>query len=253
MAFIEAIDISKRFNGKPGRETQAVLDLNLTVREKEFISIVGPSGCGKSTFLLMLSGLEKPTSGHITLDGVFVEGPDPQQAVVFQDYVLFPWKTVKGNITFGPKLRGVDHKVSEKISYRYIDLMGLTGFEDRYPHELSGGMQQRVAIARALANDPKVLLMDEPFGSLDALTREVMQMELLKIWRADRCTVLFVTHSINEAVFLSDRVVVMTKRPGRIKTVVDINLDRPRTQDMQLSDQFKNYEMTLKRMVWEEV
>jgi NitT/TauT family transport system ATP-binding protein len=184
---------------------------------------------------------------------VFVEGPDPQQAVVFQDYLLFPWKTVRGNITFGPKLRGVDRKASEKISCRYIDLMGLTGFEDRYPHELSGGMQQRVAIARALANDPKVLLMDEPFGSLDALTREVMQVELLKIWRADRCTVLFVTHSINEAVFLSDRVVVMTKRPGRIKTVVDINLDRPRTQDMQLSDRFRNYEMTLKRMVWEEV
>lgn len=254
MHFINAHNINKTFNGKNnGKRTLAIADFTLYVSEKEFITIIGPSGCGKSTFLLMVAGLENATSGELTIDGQSINGPDHQLAIVFQEYLLFPWKTVKGNIEFGPMLNKVKKEEYEQTSRDLIKLVGLESFENCLPHELSGGMKQRVAIARALANKPKVLLMDEPFGSLDALTRENMQMELQKIWQKARCTVLFVTHSITEAIFLSDRVVVMGKRPGYVKKIVPIELERPRTRDIYNSELFREYEKALTETVWEEV
>jgi NitT/TauT family transport system ATP-binding protein len=253
MGFIEALKVSKTFNGKGAAPTRAVDQLDLSIARNEFVALVGPSGCGKSTLLMMLAGLEAPTTGSFVLDGQTVRGPNPHQAIVFQDYLLFPWKSVAGNIAFGPQVRGAGAGETAAVTRRLVSLVGLEGFEDRYPHELSGGMQQRVAIARALANAPKVLLMDEPFGSLDALTREGLQMELLNIWHQARCTVLFVTHSIGEAIFLADRVLVMSRRPGRIKADLPIHLPRPRHQAMTASSIFKTYELRVKRIVWEEL
>lgn len=254
MSFIDAAQVSKTFNGKKnGSATLAVSDITLNVREKEFIAIIGPSGCGKSTFLLMVAGLESVSSGSLTIEGKPVTGPDYQRAIVFQEFLLFPWKTVKANIEFGPMLNKMKKSDYETVSQDLIKLVGLEGFENRYPHELSGGMKQRVAIARALANHPKVLLMDEPFGALDALTRESMQMELQKIWEKADCTVLFVTHSITEAIFLADRVVIMSKRPGFVKKCVPIKLERPRTRQMYTSKAFREYEAMLKESIWEEV
>jgi NitT/TauT family transport system ATP-binding protein len=254
MYFIEAHNIVKTFNGKKnGKKTRAIAQLSLQVRKNEFVTIIGPSGCGKSTFLLMVAGLEFPSSGELTLGGQSINGPDQQRAIVFQEYLLFPWKTVRGNIEFGPLLNKVPKKEYKKTSRKLIQMVGLEGFENCYPYELSGGMKQRVAIARALANQPKVLLMDEPFGSLDALTRESLQQELQTIWLNARCTVLFVTHSISEAVFLADRVVVMGKRPGRVKKTVFINLERPRTREMYANEQFRHYETILKETIWEEM
>jgi NitT/TauT family transport system ATP-binding protein len=253
MGYIEALKLSKTFGGNGTPPTRAVAPLDLEIGKNEFVALVGPSGCGKSTLLMMLAGLETPTTGHLVLDGETIRGPHPQQAIVFQDYLLFPWKTVADNIAFGPRMRGVGAGESAAVTRRFIELVGLTGFERRYPHELSGGMQQRVAIARALANEPKVLLMDEPFGSLDALTREGLQMELLGIWRRARCTVVFVTHSIAEAIFLADRVVVMSRRPGRIKADLPITLPRPRRQSITTGMAFKAYEERLKQIVWEEL
>lgn len=254
MSYISARHIAKIFNGnKNGNRTQAIADFSLDVRKNEFIAIIGPSGCGKSTFLLMVAGLETATSGELTIDGRTVNGPHHQRAIVFQEYLLFPWKTVKSNIEFGPELKKVPKKEYASNCRDLIRLVGLVGFENRYPHELSGGMKQRVAIARALANKPNVLLMDEPFGSLDALTRESLQLELQRIWLQTRCTVMFVTHSISEAIFLADRVVVMSRRPGFVKKTVSIELDRPRNREMFTSDQFRDYERTLKETIWEEI
>jgi NitT/TauT family transport system ATP-binding protein len=253
MGFIEARKLTKTFNGKGNAPTRALAKLDLSITRDEFVALVGPSGCGKSTLLMMLAGLEAPSAGSLALDGQPVRGPHPQQAIVFQDYLLFPWKTVAANIAFGPQVRGVKAPETAAITRRLISMVGLKGFEDRYPHELSGGMQQRVAIARALANGPKVLLMDEPFGSLDALTRESLQMELLHIWQQARCTVLFVTHSIAEAIFLADRVLVMSRRPGRIKADLNIDLPRPRRQAITTGAAFRSYERRLKEIVWEEL
>lgn len=251
---ITACNIKKVFNGRKDRkETVAISDLSLGIQRNEFVAIVGPSGCGKSTFLLMVAGLEKPTSGTLTLEGSPIEGPGMQRSIVFQEYLLFPWRTVEGNIQFGPQMRSVPRNDCRASSSDLIELMGLKGFEHCYPHELSGGMRQRVAIARALANKPEVLLMDEPFGALDALTRESLQLELQKIWLKTQCTVLFVTHSISEAVFLADRVVVMSRRPGIIKDEIKIDLERPRTRDMYTTQQFRDYEAYLKETVWAEV
>jgi NitT/TauT family transport system ATP-binding protein len=254
MDYISARGIAKAFNGrKNGKDTLAIGNFSLHVRENEFVAIIGPSGCGKSTFLLMVAGLENATAGELAINGKSINGPDNSRAIVFQEYLLFPWKTVKGNIEFGPALKRMPKRDYEQTSGDLIKLVGLQGFENCYPHELSGGMQQRVAIARALANKPKVLLMDEPFGSLDALTRESLQLELQDICTQARCTVLFVTHSITEAIFLADRVVVMSKRPGTVKRSVRIDLERPRTRDMHASDKFRVYEKTLKDTIWEEM
>ena len=207
---------------RDGREFPALEDVSFEVRAKEFVAVVGPSGCGKTTCLRMAAGLEFPTSGSVTVGGKPVAGPGPDRSVVFQQFALFPWKTVAENIDFG--LRAVKIAVEERRERirRYIELMGLQGYESAFPHQLSGGMQQRVAIARSYVLDPDVLLMDEPFGALDAQTRVVMQEELVKLARLSPRTVLFITHAVEEAVYLADRVVVMTRRPGRIGEIIDV-------------------------------
>jgi NitT/TauT family transport system ATP-binding protein len=208
--------------GRPARHFTALDDIMLDVRPGEFLALVGPSGCGKSTLLDLLGGLTTPTSGHILLDGRPIDGPARDRGIVFQQYALFPWRSAAQNVEFGLDIAGLKAKQRREIALHYLDLVGLSGFADRYPHELSGGMKQRVAIARSLAYDPEVLLMDEPFAALDAQTRETLQGELLRIWRATGKTILFITHGIDEAVVLGQRVAVMTSRPGRIKHVVDI-------------------------------
>lgn len=205
-----------------GQDFVALQDIHLHVQDREFVAIVGPSGCGKTTCLRMAAGLEHPTRGRVTVAGVEVRGPGPDRAVVFQQFALFPWKTVWANIEFG--LRSLDLPAAERTSRieHYIELMGLKGYEQAFPHQLSGGMQQRVAIARAYVLNPKVLLMDEPFGALDAQTRVVMQEELVRLARQHPRTVLFITHSVEEAVYLADRIVVMSRRPGTIREVIDV-------------------------------
>jgi NitT/TauT family transport system ATP-binding protein len=206
----------------PARHFTALEDITLDVRPGEFLALVGPSGCGKSTLLDLLGGLTAPTSGRILLDGRPIEGPARDRGIVFQQYALFPWRTAAQNVEFGLDIAGLKARQRREIARHYLDLVGLTAFADRYPHELSGGMKQRVAIARSLAYDPEVLLMDEPFAALDAQTRETLQGELLRIWRATGKTIIFITHGIDEAVVLGQRVAVMTSRPGRIKQVVEI-------------------------------
>jgi len=251
MSIIEAENVRKVFTAR--KQITALEALSIQIARNEFVSIIGPSGCGKSTFLLLLAGLEQPSGGRIHIDGKPVDGPDPKRAIVFQEYLLFPWRTVRKNVEFGPEVRNISPEKRRRISDRYIRLVGLEGFENRYPHELSGGMKQRVAIARALANEPTLLLMDEPFGALDALTREMLQLELLRIWQEAKCTVVFVTHSISEAVCLSDRVVVMSSRPGRILADMAINLPRPRNRDMMTGSDFLYYEQQLRDLVWPQI
>ncbi|WP_127532461.1 ABC transporter ATP-binding protein [Paenibacillus kobensis] len=209
----------------------AVRDINFEVRDGEFMVIVGPSGCGKSTLLDMLGGLTKPSSGEILIDGKPIEGPGLDRGIVFQQYALFPWKTAKQNIEFGLEAKGVPRKERSERASHFLELVGLAGFEQRYPHELSGGMKQRVAIARSLAYDPDVLLMDEPFAALDAQTRETLQGELLRIWEQTKKTIIFITHGIDEAVYLGQRVAVMTSRPGTIKQIIDIPIDTRSTEE----------------------
>ncbi len=207
---------------------QALQGAELQVQEGEFICLIGPSGCGKSTLLRILAGFEQPSSGYVFVGGREVTGPGPDRGMVFQDYGLFPWLTVRQNIGFGPRARGIPRAQIDETARRFIDMVGLAAFADRFPHELSGGMKQRVAIARVLANDARVVLMDEPFGALDAMTRERLQDELLEIWARTKLTVIFVTHAIEEAILLSDRVVAMAAGPGRIISDTRIDLPRPR-------------------------
>ena len=219
--------LSKRFT--IGEQTvEALRDVNLTISKGEFVCLIGASGCGKSTLLRIIAGFETATSGTVEMYGTPITAPGPERGMVFQDFALFPWLTVKENIAFGPKQRGLPQVNLDEIAARYTDMVGLTKFANYYPSQLSGGMKQRVAIARVLANDCEVLLMDEPFGALDALTREKLQQELLEIWERTKVTVIFVTHSVEEAVVLSDRVVVMTAGPGRIEHDARIQLSRPR-------------------------
>jgi NitT/TauT family transport system ATP-binding protein len=221
------------------RERVEVLkDFNLDVREGEFLSILGPSGCGKSTYLNILAGLAQKSGGTLNIDGQPLQGINRNQGVVFQGYALLPWRTVLDNIAVGLEIRGVGKVERREQAREYLDLVGLNGFASRYPHELSGGMRQRVAIARSLVYKPDVLLMDEPFAALDAQTRETLQDELLRIWSLHRKTIVFITHSLDEAIFLSDRVAVMTPRPGRIKEIIDIDLPRPRLPDVRNSHDF---------------
>jgi len=220
-------DLHKRYITNES-EVLALKNINLEIREGEFISLLGPSGCGKSTLLKIAAGLIGASSGSIEINGSTVTGPGPERAVVFQDYALFPWMTVQDNVEFGLEARRMPSAKRRQISAELLKVVGLEDFAKRYPHHLSGGMKQRVSIARALAVDPQFLLMDEPFGALDAQTRSVMQEELLRIWKVYRKTVIFVTHSIDESIYLSDRIVIMTARPGRIKAVIDVNEERPR-------------------------
>jgi NitT/TauT family transport system ATP-binding protein len=224
----------------------AVRDLSMDVEEGEFVCLLGASGCGKSTMLSLFAGFLQPSAGQVMLRGVPITGIEPRCGMVFQSYALFPWKTVRGNVEFGLKMQRRPAAERYAQAQRFIDLVKLTGFEDRYPAELSGGMQQRVTLARILAADPEVLLMDEPFAALDAMTRQIMQEELLRIHAASRKTTVFITHSIDEALILSDRIVVMSARPGRIKAVVQNPLPRPRHVEMQLTPEFT----TLKTQVW---
>ncbi len=219
-------NISHLYRPPRGREVLALDAVSLEVRQSEFIALLGPSGCGKSTLLYLIGGFLPVEKGEIRVDGKAVAGPGPDRGIVFQHFALFPWKTVRGNVLYGLERQGMAKAERGKRAMDYIELVGLHGFEDSYPSQLSGGMKQRAAIARTLAFDPKILLMDEPFGALDAQTRGLMQMELLRIWQRTPKTVIFVTHDVQEAVLLSDRVAVMSARPGRIKTIVDTKFDK---------------------------
>jgi NitT/TauT family transport system ATP-binding protein len=222
--------VSVEYERSRGKSTLVALkDFNLKVREGEFLTIVGPSGCGKSTFLNLVAGLWFPVAGEVLVDGKPVTGPADDRAVVFQEYALMPWRTVEGNVRFGLEMqRRTDSSTADKVAH-YIDLVGLTGFEDSYPRELSGGMRQRVGLARALATEPRILLMDEPFAAVDAITRELMQDELAQIVAKTGQTIIFITHSVDEAITLGDRLVVVSSRPGRIKEIIPVTIPRPRS------------------------
>ncbi|MBM3527816.1 MAG: ABC transporter ATP-binding protein [Alphaproteobacteria bacterium] len=246
-AYIQGRNVNLTFRPPNRGPVRALQGFDIDVREGEFLSIVGPSGCGKSTFLNVLLGLIKPDSGDLTLGGKPIAGPGTDRAMVFQEFGLLPWRTVQSNVELGLELKGMPAGDRRTISQRLIEMVGLRGFESHYPHELSGGMKQRVGLARALATDPDVLLMDEPFAALDAQTRDLMQVELLRIWQEAKKTVLFVTHQIEEAIYLSDRVMVMTKRPGQAKKLFPIDLPRPRDYEMRVTPEFNE----LKFAIWQ--
>jgi NitT/TauT family transport system ATP-binding protein len=246
--------LSKRYwFEREDREVLAVSDVSLAVEDGEFLAIVGPSGCGKTTLLNIVAGLLPYEEGTVSIDGKRVDGPGVDRAVVFQHSSLLPWRTIAGNIRYGMEMqRRFDEATMHQRADYFVKMVGLNGFEKHFPNELSGGMQQRVNLARALAADPKVLLMDEPFAALDAQTREFMQAELLKIWSQDRKTVLFITHQINEAVYLADRVAVMSARPGRLKGVFKIPFGRPRTLSLKRDPQFLEIEDSIWQLIEEE-
>ena len=247
MGKLEALGVEMEyFQPRTGKRIRAIDRIDLEVQEGEFVSIVGPSGCGKTTFLKIVDGLIAPTGGELRLDGRRITEPSRDRALVFQDASLFPWYTVVRNVAYGLECQGVSAKEAQRRAEPFIRMVGLSGFEHHYPYELSGGMQQRVNLARALSVDPELLLMDEPFASLDAQTREVMQAELLDIWSQSRKTVLFITHQINEAIYLSDRVVVMGARPGRIIADLPVELPRPRTLEVKHEPRF----VALEQQIW---
>ncbi len=238
--------VSRVFPGvRGGLPTHALQESHLQVADNDFICILGPSGCGKSTLLRIVAALDQPTTGRVLLDGQPVTRPGPDRGMVFQSYTLFPWLTVQQNICFGLREKGVPQPEQDRMAAHYIERVGLRGFERHYPKMLSGGMQQRTALARALANDPKILLLDEPFGALDNQTRALMQELLLGIWEADRTTVLFVTHDIDEAIFMANRVAVMSARPGRIKSDLRIDLPHPRHYTVKTTPEFSAYKARL--------
>ena len=239
-------EVSRTFAGvRGGPPTRALEPTSLAVADNDFICLLGPSGCGKSTLLRIVAGLDRPTTGRVTLDGAPVTAPGADRGMVFQSYTLFPWLTVEQNIRFGLREQGLSTAEQTRIAAHYIARVGLEGFERHYPKMLSGGMQQRTALARALANDPKILLLDEPFGALDNQTRSLMQELLLGIWESDRKTVLFVTHDIDEAIFMANRVAVMTARPGRIKRELVIDLPHQRPYTLKTSPEFSAYKAQL--------
>jgi len=241
---IELSHVSKHYGSM-----QALKDVSLTVQEGEFVVIVGASGCGKSTMLNMIAGFDRPTGGQIHVEGRENQGVNPQCGMVFQQYALFPWMTVQDNIAFGLKMKGMGRAERRRRAQEYVDMVGLRGFEQSYPKALSGGMRQRVAIARVLANNPKVMLFDEPFAALDAMTRQVLQEQLVRIYEQQRKTILFITHSIDEALLLSSRIIVMSARPGRIVQDISNDLPHPRNAGVQLSERY----LELKRDIWHAV
>ena len=241
-------NVRRVFNTRNG-EMIALNGVSLDIMENEFICVVGPSGCGKSTLLNIIAGLLEPTSGKVYCDGKEVTGTGTERGVVFQQYALFPWMTVKKNVMFGLNLKGIKGKEAEDIAMKYIKMVQLEDFVDHYPKELSGGMKQRVAIARAYAVNPSILLMDEPFGALDAQTRTQLQTELLETWEKERKTCFFITHDVDEAIILAQKVIIMSARPGRIKEIVGINIPYPRTQETKMTPEF----LELKNHIWSQV
>ena len=241
-------NVKKTYMGRTG-EVVALNGVNLDIMDNEFITVVGPSGCGKSTLLNIIAGLLEPTSGRVVCNGKEVHGIGIDRGVVFQQYALFPWLTVRKNVMFPLEMRGITGKRAEIMAQKYIDMVDLTKFADHYPKELSGGMKQRVAIARAYAANPEVLLMDEPFGALDAQTRTQLQQELLDTWEKERKTCFFITHDVDEALILGQRVVIMSARPGRIKDIVEVDIPYPRNQETKMSPRF----LELKNKIWGEV
>ena len=221
-------DISKTFTSEKGEKIESLSSISLDIENQEFVCLLGPSGCGKTTLLRIIAGLDQASTGTVELGGTLIDRPNPQLAMIFQEYSLYPWRTVVANIGFGLEIRKIPAEERHSIVKKYVEIVGLEGFENSYPYELSGGMRQRAAVARALAVDPSILLMDEPFGALDAQTRNLLQHELLNIWEKTRKTILFVTHSVDEAVFMADRIVVLTPRPGRICEVIPVQTTRPR-------------------------
>ncbi len=243
-------DVTRTFPGvNGGPPTQALLPTSLAVADNDFITILGPSGCGKSTLLRIVAGLDRPTTGRVLLDGQPVTGPGAERGMVFQSYTLFPWLTVRQNVCFGLRERGLGTRQQDEVAAHWLAKVGLAGFAQHYPKMLSGGMQQRTAIARALANDPKILLLDEPFGALDNQTRGLMQELLLSIWESERKTVLFVTHDIEESIFMASRVVVMSARPGRFKAEIAVPIPHPRHYTVKTTPEFS----ALKAQLTEEI
>lgn len=252
MATLTLSHVSMRFRSRRGHDILAVDDVSFAVQDREIVVLVGTSGCGKSTILRLAAGLLTPTSGELRLDGRVVSSPGADRGMVFQSYTLFPWLTVRRNVEFGLTIKGLPPEERARISQHYVKLVGLNGFETVYPKELSGGMMQRVAIARALANDPEILLMDEPFGALDAQTRTIMQELLLRVWEESHKTILFVTHDIEEATFLGDRLFVMSAHPGRIKAEIVVPLPRPRTLEVITTPAFMETKRRVLDLIREE-
>ena len=244
---LEVKGLYKEFGGNPSKVT-ALKDIHFKTHKREFLCVIGPSGCGKSTLIRILAGLEEPSAGEVLLDGKPIKGPGPDRGMVFQSYTLFPWLTVKKNVMFGLEVskRG---GLAEQEAMQWIDLVGLSKFANSYPHELSGGMKQRVAIARALANQPRILLMDEPFGALDAQTRAKMQSYLLEIWRNIDVTILFITHDLDEAVYLADRILVLKAHPGEVQELIEVPVPQPRNQDQSISPQFLATKRRLEELI----
>jgi len=243
--------ISKLYIDRQGERTEALQDIHFAIEENEFVVVVGPSGCGKSTLLNIIAGLLSATSGQVVFEGTR-SNSKPHTAVVFQDFALFPWRTVLKNIIYGLEEKGVNKTEQSVIAQKFISMVGLQGFEQKYPHQLSGGMKQRVSIARALANDPLLLLMDEPFSALDAQTRTLMQFELSRIWEETQKSFLYITHNIQEAVFLGDRVVILSRRPGRILDIVKIDLPRPRNEHLMIEKKYLEYVNAIWRYIKEQ-
>jgi NitT/TauT family transport system ATP-binding protein len=246
---LEIDQLGKIFHSNKG-QVSALYDVSFRVHRKEFVSVIGPSGCGKSTLIRILAGLELPSSGEVRLDGAKVEGPCKDRGMVFQGYTLFPWLCVRDNVTFGPRMNGMSRAEANGKANDWLDVIGLRRFADHYPDQLSGGMKQRVAIARALANEPRILLMDEPFGALDAQTRAGMQAHLIKVWDSVDLTILFITHDLDEAVYLSDRIVVLAAHPGRIAEIIEVPVPRPRDRSQFLSGSFLATKNRLEELIY---
>jgi len=248
---LEVKNLSRVFSNNQ-KNTQALKDVNFTINEGEFVAIVGPSGCGKTALINLIAGFEQPTKGRIVMNGKLIKSPGADRGVVFQKYTCFPWQTVQKNVEFGLKVLGTSKKEREKIAQQYIKTVGLSGFENEYPKNLSGGMKQRVALARSLATNPEILLMDEPFSALDTQTKRFMQDLLLQIWKKTKKTILFVTHDVEEAVFMADRVIIMSARPGTIKREVKVRLERPRNIKIEYSSEYISLKKTVQKEITKE-
>lgn len=245
---LETKNLSQIFNHGDG-ERLVLNKIDLTIHKREFICVIGPSGCGKSTLSRVVAGLDDFHSGEVLVEGQKIKGPSSERGMVFQGYTLFPWKTVKENVMFGPMMKGISRTRAEEMAREWINIIGLDKYENQFPHELSGGMKQRVAIARALVNEPKILLMDEPFGALDPYTRQKMQKHLMDLWQNIDLTIMFVTHDMDEAILLADRIVALKANPGEVKEVIEVNLPRPRSFDLINSTEFKQLRDRVNQLV----